>query len=234
MPPHTYREFYGIQLLDDLHNYFPALLYAPENFVSVRDVLLYIRTRTGEEMNLFTMGQHDYNNTRVRNNHRNYNNHNNHNNHNNYVNINNNTNRAAAAQTTYRYNTPARQPQTAQPAAANIRINRTTIPVDGTDSSVNMLASLFTLFSGDSFYDNLDPVVVRPSAQQLTAGTEVYVAGENRTECSVCLELPAIGAEMRKLRACGHCFHRRCIDIWFQQNVHCPVCRHDIREPATE
>lgn len=220
MPPHNYREFYGIHLLDDLHNYFPALLYAPENFVSVRDVLLYLRTRAGEEMNLFAMGQRDYNNTRVRNSH-----------HRNQTRL--------PSQATYRYNTttrpatPTTMPAataTTLPTAANIRINRTTIPVDTNDASVNMLASLFTLFSSDNLYDNLDPVIVSPNAQQLNAGTEVFVAGEDRNTCSVCLELPAIGAEMRRIRACGHCFHRRCIDIWFQQNVHCPVCRHDVRE----
>ncbi len=219
MPPINYRDFYGIGLLDDLHNYFPALLYAPENFVSVRDVLLYIRTRTSEELNLFSMGQRDYNNSRIR--------------QNNYHNISNrntaNTtnNRVRPSTTTYRYSTARAQ----QP---NVHLSQTTIPVND-DSSLNVLASLFTLFAGDNVLDNLEPVVVRPGADVLAANTEVYVAGEDRCNCAVCLETPAIGAEMRKIRGCGHAFHRRCIDIWFQRNVHCPVCRHDVREnqPST-
>ncbi len=213
MPPHIYREFYGIQLLDDLHNYFPALLYAPENFVSVRDVLLYLRTRANEEMNLFSMGQRDYNNTRVR-----------------------QTNRVQnlrPSQTTYRYSTRQPSPRVQVPIPddqPNVRIRQTTIPIDGTDQSINMLASLFTLFAADNVYDNLDPVIVRPSAEHLEHNTTIYIAGEQRQNCSVCLEMPAIGAEMRRINGCGHAFHRRCIDIWFQRNVHCPVCRHDVRE----
>lgn len=229
MPPHDYRNFYGIQLLDDLHNYFPALLYAPENFVSVRDVLGYIRTRAGQEMNLFSMGQRDYNNTRVRTNA--------------HVRINNRLRpNVQPTQATYTYSTTNRTApipnQSSRFDFGDHSPNALRIPVtsavDGTEQSVNMLASLFTLFAGDNVLDSLEPVVVRPSAAQLAANTEVYIAGENRCNCSVCLEMPAIGAEMRKINACGHTFHRRCIDIWFQRNVHCPVCRHDVREPATE
>jgi hypothetical protein len=31
------------------------------------------------------------------------------------------------------------------------------------------------------------------------------------------------------MNVCHHTFHKSCIDTWFQENVHCPVCRHDIR-----
>jgi hypothetical protein len=224
MPLHTFREFYGIGLLDDLHNYFPALLYAPENFVSVRDILGYIRTRAGQEMNLFSMGQRDYNNTRIRTN----------------THSRNNRSRPNIQHQTYSFTTnPVNDTQTSDfnfsdhsPNAVRIPVT-TTSTVDGSDQSVNMLASLFTLFAGDSVLDNLEPVVVRPSAAQLLTGTEVYIAGDNRCNCAICLELPAIGAEIRKIRGCGHSFHRRCIDIWFQRNVHCPVCRHDVREVDT-
>jgi hypothetical protein len=232
MPPHSYREFYGIQLLDDLHNFFPALLYAPENFVSVRDVLGYIRTRTSQEMNLFSMGQRDYNNTRVRTN--------THIRINNRVQSNRQTTYERPTHATYTYTTrTTNRPSQTENENANFNFgdhspNALRIPVttavDGSDQSVNMLASLFTLFAGDNVLDSLEPVVVRPTAAQLEANTEVYIAGENRCNCAVCLETPAIGAEIRKIRACGHSFHRRCIDIWFQRNVHCPVCRHDVRE----
>jgi thymidine kinase len=38
-----YETHYDIQLLDDLHNYFPDILYAPQRFTSVVDLLAYIR-----------------------------------------------------------------------------------------------------------------------------------------------------------------------------------------------
>ena len=35
----SYSRFYDSALLDDLHNYFPDLLYIPERFRSVGEVL---------------------------------------------------------------------------------------------------------------------------------------------------------------------------------------------------
>jgi hypothetical protein len=29
-------------------------------------------------------------------------------------------------------------------------------------------------------------------------------------------------------------FHQTCIDAWFERNVRCPMCRHDIREQTTQ
>ena len=37
-----YDPYYGIGLLDDMHNYFPDLLYNPLRFNNVQDVLNYI------------------------------------------------------------------------------------------------------------------------------------------------------------------------------------------------
>jgi hypothetical protein len=38
-----YEVVYRIRLLDDIHNYFPALLYTQERFLSLNQVLHYIR-----------------------------------------------------------------------------------------------------------------------------------------------------------------------------------------------
>ena len=42
-----------------------------------------------------------------------------------------------------------------------------------------------------------------------------------------------MGEQVRTLTHCGHRFHVLCIDNWFQRNVHCPLCRHDIRDGLT-
>jgi hypothetical protein len=80
----------------------------------------------------------------------------------------------------------------------------------------------------------LQPVEVRPTAEQIMANTTVgnLVSDEDHT-CAICQDTLTPEQEGRKLNACGHWFHRNCIDTWFDRNVHCPVCRHDIREPAT-
>ena len=54
------QSYYGIQLLDDLHNFFPALLYEPERFVTVTDFLMYIRDTTSTRFNLFNRASTNY------------------------------------------------------------------------------------------------------------------------------------------------------------------------------
>jgi hypothetical protein len=46
----TYREIYGVQLLDDIHNYLPAILYDHRRFRTIGDLLEYVRSRA-EELN---------------------------------------------------------------------------------------------------------------------------------------------------------------------------------------
>lgn len=77
----------------------------------------------------------------------------------------------------------------------------------------------------------LQPVVVRPTAEQINANTTVgSLVSETETACAICQDTLTSDQEGRKLNACGHWFHKPCIDTWLSGNVHCPVCRHDIRE----
>ena len=46
----TYREIYGVQLLDDIHNYLPAILYDHRRCRTIGDLLEYVRSRA-EELN---------------------------------------------------------------------------------------------------------------------------------------------------------------------------------------
>jgi hypothetical protein len=76
---------------------------------------------------------------------------------------------------------------------------------------------------------NLQPVVVRPTAAQIAAASIVEtVAAEEM--CAVCQDTIVVGTDARTLTFCEHSFHTACIDTWFTTNVRCPVCRHDIRE----
>jgi hypothetical protein len=76
----------------------------------------------------------------------------------------------------------------------------------------------------------MEPVVVAPSAEQIAAGSVLQVAlAELENPCTVCQDVIAEGDELRRLTHCNHAFHKYCIDRWYQRNVHCPVCRHDIR-----
>ncbi|CDI83432.1 RING-H2 finger protein ATL1B, related [Eimeria acervulina] len=46
--------------------------------------------------------------------------------------------------------------------------------------------------------------------------------------CSICLEEFAQDEYVRVLQACGHIFHKSCIDIWLLRNAVCPNCKAPI------
>jgi hypothetical protein len=78
-----------------------------------------------------------------------------------------------------------------------------------------------------------DPVIVRPSNNEIAASTTVQTQGVSNGEvCAICQDEIITNCQTRKINYCDHKFHKGCIDTWFAQNVHCPVCRHDIRTPA--
>jgi len=47
--------------------------------------------------------------------------------------------------------------------------------------------------------------------------------------CSICLDDLAAGGAV-KTRACGHAFHRQCLQGWLNVNRSCPVCRFDLAD----
>lgn len=80
----------------------------------------------------------------------------------------------------------------------------------------------------------LEPVIVRPTPQQIEQNTTAgNIASDQDIICSICQDNLQPEQEGRKLNACGHWFHKTCIDTWFQRDVHCPVCRHDVRESTS-
>lgn len=55
-----YQTIYGVGLLDDIHNYFPRLLYSSGEFRTVQDVMIYVQDRIIQRFNLFTYGRRQY------------------------------------------------------------------------------------------------------------------------------------------------------------------------------
>ena len=203
-------------LLTEIHNYFPALLYNQGRFNSTRDVFRYINEQMSARYNIFSAWQNYY----------------------------------------QRVNPPVQQqPRTPRPRVYVPRSPNTTrwgAPVqqqmDATHPLVTALAQEIVV---DQFMTNLmaalpgnstlrfprhgqqtflDPVVVRPSDTQIAVATTVLRAPAGVDEnCAICQDRVQTDESLRRLNACNHQFHRGCIDTWFQRNVHCPVCRHDIR-----
>jgi hypothetical protein len=71
-----------------------------------------------------------------------------------------------------------------------------------------------------------DPVVVHATSEQISAATETGVSFHDEN-CAICQE--TITTPATRIRHCGHIFHPNCISEWFSRSVHCPNCRHDIR-----
>jgi hypothetical protein len=57
-----YVHYYGISLLDDLHNYFPDTLYNSSRFTNVQQLLNYIQLMTRRRFNLYDNALTQYNN----------------------------------------------------------------------------------------------------------------------------------------------------------------------------
>jgi hypothetical protein len=105
------------------------------------------------------------------------------------------------------------------------------------NSGVNttVLNTLFGLGLAPAANQNyMEPVVVRPTAAEIAAGTTLEVVDAEDEACAICQEAMQPGSQARVIQACDHRFHTGCIDTWLQRSVHCPTCRHDIREPAAE
>ncbi|WVZ91030.1 hypothetical protein U9M48_037263 [Paspalum notatum var. saurae] len=57
---------------------------------------------------------------------------------------------------------------------------------------------------------------------------------EEEEECAVCIGAVRDGETVRRLPACGHAFHARCINGWLRAHATCPVCRAGVNKVAGE
>lgn len=195
----SYTRLYDSALLDDIHNYFPELLYAPERFRTISDVLGYVQEQTRRRFDLFSRGRREF--------------------------------------------------LTARPAANPNRrevsmLFETHLPPTNTAAdlltAINFMSGMFPsplvpmpqTMAPATVGSFLDPVVVRPTAEQIASGTAVEIVDSDEELCAVCQDTLAAGSQALNLVACDHRFHSECIRTWFTTNVVCPVCRHDIRVPT--
>lgn len=239
------QQIYLIQLLNDLHNHFPEILYNPERFQNVQDLLAYIRNVAS--FSPYDIGLQQYNSR-----------------HNtNY----NNRRQNGIHLPSYRSPIAPAPPIPAPPTPADIhrlynripvnttvpqayvattiidesdipQTSRVRIPVN-TDTNVLMntlLGGLFGDILGTGNGINLnnflnERVAVYPTNNEINnATTQQTATAQQEDICAICQDEIEVNQEMRRINHCGHYFHQDCIDTWFRGNVHCPTCRHDIRE----
>lgn len=74
-----------------------------------------------------------------------------------------------------------------------------------------------------------------PPAEIKLLPCEVVLAHEDGStnappcECSICIGEFEVGSSFRRLPACGHTFHKGCIDVWLLRQSSCPLCKKELR-----
>jgi hypothetical protein len=233
----NYEVIYGVGLLDDIHNYFPALLYDHNRFQNLTHVFHYIRHQMNTRFNLFAygasvyQGQDDFQAIPTviltpqmgaaagggpRTTQRTF---------------------GAAAQTVPFGATAQESDVFANLNTANFLLNLLNASTGLADPTPPARGGVIRQGGARGGGGGLgawlnQPVVVRPSQAVISSATELItgtdISGNN--VCAICQDTILGTASVRRLRACRHVYHRGCIDQWFEQSVLCPTCRHDIRE----
>jgi hypothetical protein len=100
--------------------------------------------------------------------------------------------------------------------------NRYSNPVFGTNDLLSLLTNSL----------NLQDVPVVPTLEDIEAASRVIPHSEipHDVNCTICQEHNHPNETSWRRLGCSHAFHTSCIIPWFARNVHCPVCRADIRD----
>jgi hypothetical protein len=219
-----YERVYDVGLLDDLHNYFPGLLYEPDRFRTVSDVLGYVRQNASRRFNLFDYGARQYQqqNNRI-------------------------------PQNTFTRQTPIVNRWAPPPAhsqqptqyefdltsevdlAILTPLIRSLDRLSGLTSPPVIPRQAIQRANGaNRFAGIFQDIIVHASQELIDSGSTLRTLSMDLEEsCSICQDRMRQGENIRRLNACQHEFHGACVDNWFlQRSVLCPVCRHDIRDPT--
>ena len=191
---------YGIQLLDDLHTYFPDILYNSQQFQTVPQLLTYIQNQIRNRVDLFQNARNTHVQPNII-----------------YDNSFNTPRRQPVLFTPPRLQRQGVLPQDEQ--VIQSMLSQILANVGTLNSDINIIAN---------FEDRIPIYPTQEQIEQATIMRMATVADESST-CSICQDNFANGQAIRKIVQCSHEYHRGCIDTWLQSNVQCPICRHDVR-----
>jgi len=74
---------------------------------------------------------------------------------------------------------------------------------------------------------------LKPEEINSLPGRDIDLQEDGRLDedCPICLHPLRGTSSVRQLRACGHVFHRPCVDLWLLRSADCPLCK--VRVSAT-
>ena len=200
----TNTNYYGnIQLLNDLHNYFPEILYGTrfQNYGLVQ----YIREVVSQRFNLFSSAQNTYQQNLQQNLQQNH-------------------------QQIYRITTASNSMDEYHHTPIREGIS---VPINSFVNLLQTMLDTSNLspISEDENHmiNNLQPVNVRPTLNQIENASSIVELTSSQSICAICQEHMLPNQTIRRLNQCRHIFHNSCIMTAFNTSVRCPNCRHDIR-----
>ena len=87
---------------------------------------------------------------------------------------------------------------------------------------------IFTQPSLNNLFENLTPVTVAPTSQQIINSTSIdffrNIMNPINSICPITQQPFNLGDPVLRINHCGHVFTLSSIQEWFSSNVRCPVC----------
>lgn len=200
----SYQTIYGSVLLDDIHNYFPQLLYRSDRFRTLPQVFAYIHRQIDVNFNLGARGRRFYMDSELQ------------------------------APATYFIPTPmVVPPAMPNQSSVRVDLDVEPLTSLAELTALLPLIQRF-IGSGttNQMRPRQEDVVVHASNEVIQrASTERTLEHDSEEFCAICQDEMHAGELVRQLTVCHHEFHRSCIDNWLlNRSVHCPTCRFDVRE----
>ena len=217
--------FYHIPLLRDLHDHFPDLLYRPERFRSVSDVLQYVIRVANQSP--YRRGRQQF--------------------------MNSFPEPPARSPSFMPFPAPTMPSAPLAPVAPSAPSvpSIPSAPAPSAPAVSSLSHMVFDIFSDANGPSSMDPQLIQflgslgsvfqnmEAPIGASAGTtgltsdiiarSTHLQSAEQTQedqCAICQDHMTEGQSLRTILHCHHVFHQTCIDVWFQTHATCPTCRH--------
>lgn len=112
--------------------------------------------------------------------------------------------------------------------SSNNSLNEPNVPVSNVSANNNSVNDIINLLNSYVMSSNLTNDEIIQRATRLLRYSEIENPINDR--CPISHEIFLPDDEVLQIIPCGHVFNNSEINTWFNQNLHCPVCRHNIRD----